>query len=273
MRLAIEAGPETAAAAEKLGIKGVPIDGGALLEKGVAATLAPLQEKGFVPCQVGAFFLNSLSPDAKAREEAIGRMQRLIPLAAEAGCPWIAFPAGSCQPDTFGGADPRNLSAKALDTAAEALAPLARLAEQHHVKLTLEPHIRSVIATPERAAALCAKVGSPALRITFDVSNFYDFLDLLDPTEMIERCGKALKPWCGLVHLKEVVVTDGFHLHAGLAPMGKGRTDWTQVLSEAAPGFPADSWVLVEHCSGLDEAVSSVTLVRAAAAAAGLTLS
>lgn len=273
MRLAIEAGSDTAAAAEKLGIKGVPIDGGALLEKGVAATLQPLLEKGFSPCQVGAFFMNALSPDAAAKTESIARVKRLIPLAAEAGCPWIAFAAGSCQPDTFGGADPRNLTSAALDEAAHTLEPLARLAEQHQVKLTLEPHIRSVIATPERAAALCGKVGSPALRVTFDVSNFYDFMDLLDPTEMIERCGKALRPWCGLVHLKEVAVTDGFHLHAGLVPMGKGRTDWTQVLTEAVAGFPNDSWVLVEHCSGLDEAVSSVTLVRAAAKAAGLSLS
>jgi sugar phosphate isomerase/epimerase len=272
LRLALEAGADTLVAATTLGITAVPIDGQALLKDGVTATLAPLRERHLTPCQVGAFFFNPLDPDLTARAAAAAKLARLIPLAAEAGCPWIAFAAGSLCADIFGGADPANLHEPALAAAARELAPLATLAERHGVRLTLEPHIRSVIATPERAAALCTRVGSSALRVTFDVSNFYDFFALLDSTEIVRRCGTALAPHTGLIHLKEIAVTNGFHLHAGLVPMGQGRTNWTQVLAAAAPAAPSDSWVLIEHCAHTAEATASVALVRAAAQAAQVTL-
>ena len=241
-----------------------------MLDKGLAATLAPLQEAALKPCQSGAFFLNPLHPSAGELDQAIERMQRLIPLAAEAGCPWIAFAGGSYNPDIFGGSDPRNLQPRALDDAARVLEPLARLAEKHQVRLSLEPHIRSVLATPERAAELCSKVGSPALRVTWDPSNFYDFFDLIDADPMLERCARALAPWCGLVHFKEVALSGGFHLHAGLVPMGQGRTDWAKALSVVSPIAPRDGWLVVEHCGSEAEAMASIALVRTAAQGQGI---
>lgn len=268
-RLALEAGPATLDLAVELGVTGVPIDGDALLGQGPEAVLAPLRARGLEPCQVGAFFCNPLHPDPRERAEGLDRVARLIPLAAAAGCPWVAFSGGSCCPDIFGGSDPRNLADAALEEAAAALAPLAALAARHGVTLSLEPHLRSLLSTPERAAALCARVGSPALRVTFDISNFYDFAALLEPAPLLARAARALAPCCGLVHLKEIALTPGFHLHAGLAPLGGGHTDWTEVLRHALPIAPAGGWVLVEHCQSPAEARASIALTRAAAAAAG----
>lgn len=272
MKLALEAGAATLATARELGISGVPIDGRALLRDGVTATLKPLLAEGLNPCQVGAFFFNPLHPDTTALEADRAELDRLIPLAAEAGCPWIALPGGSCCEDVFGGSDVRNLQAEALEAAARILTPLARAAEREGVRLTLEPHLRSALAEPERAAHLCERIGSPALRITFDVSNFYGFFDLLDSRSMTDRCARALVRCCGLVHLKEVALAPGFHLHAGLVRMGAGHTDWCAVLQAAASIAPADTWILIEHCASADEARASVALVRDAARKIGLRL-
>jgi sugar phosphate isomerase/epimerase len=272
MKLALEAGPATLDLARELAVAGVPLDADTLLRDGPAATLAPLRERGLSPCQIGAFFFNPLDPDLAARAASAERVARLIPLAAEAGCPFIAFAAGSRATDIFGGADPGNLADNALAEAASTLAPLADLATRHGVRLTLEPHIRSVLATPERAAALFARVGSPALRVTLDVSNFYDFFDLLDSEPMRLRCETALAPCCGIVHFKEIAVLPGFHFHAGMVPMGSGRTDWRAVLGTAAKIAPSDGWLLVEHCATPEEARASIALVRAAAAGLGLPL-
>jgi sugar phosphate isomerase/epimerase len=272
MKLALEAGPATLDLARELAVAGVPLDADALLRDGPAAALAPLRERGLAPCQIGAFFFNPLDPDVAARTAAAARVARLIPLAAEAGCPFIAFAAGSRASDIFGGAHPGNLADDALADAAASLAPLAALAERHGVRLSLEPHIRSVLATPERGAALCARVGSPALRVTFDVSNFYEFFDLLDPECMRRRCETSLAACCGIVHFKEIAVLPGFHFHAGMVPMGAGRTDWRATLGTAAKIAPADRWLLVEHCATPEEARASIALVRAAAANLGLAL-
>jgi sugar phosphate isomerase/epimerase len=272
MKLALEAGPATLDLARELAVPGVPLDADTLLRDGPAAALAPLRERGLAPCQIGAFFFNPLDPDLAARAAAAERVARLIPLAAEAGCPFIAFAAGSRASDIFGGSHPGNLQDNALADAAASLAPLAALASRHSVRLSLEPHVRSVLSTPERGASLCARVGSPALRVTFDVTNFYGFFDLLDPESMRVRCETALAPCCGIVHFKEIALAPGFHLHAGLTPMGSGPTDWRAVLGTAAKIAPADSWLLVEHCGSADEARASIALVRAAASELGLSL-
>ncbi len=271
MKLALEAGPATLDLARELSVRGVPIDGDTLLREGTAA-LAPLRERGLAPCQIGAFFFNPLDPDRSARSAASERIASLIPLAAEIGCPYIAFAAGSRAADIFGGAHPGNLSPDALSEAAATLEPLARMAERQGVCLTLEPHLRSVLCTPERGAALCSLVGSNALRVTFDVTNFYDFMDLLAPDSMRQRCESALAPCCGMVHFKEIALAAGFHFHAGLAPMGTGSTDWQAVLATAEKIAPANSWLLVEHCSSAEEARASIALVRQAAAKLGLNL-
>lgn len=269
LRLALECGPATLDTAVALGVHAVPIEGAHLLARGVAATLQPLRERGLVPCQVGAFDFNPLHPDAVAREAGAARIRTLITLAAEAGCGWIAFSGGSKHPDCFGGSDPANLGEAALDEAAAVLAPLAALAARHGVRLTLEPHIRTILATPERAAALAARVGHDALRITLDVTNYYGALDCLAPDALLERCRRTLAGVTGLAHLKEITLLPGFHIHAGLAPMGAGRTDWTRVVAIAAELVTSDGWVLVEHCASAEEATASIALVRAAAAACG----
>ena len=199
-------------------------------------------------------------------------MNALLPLAARSGSRWIALAGGSLHPDVFGGAHPDNLSDAALEKAAKTLAPLARRAAEFGVRLTLEPHIRSVLATPERAARLCALIGEDAVRITLDPTNFMGFLDLLDPLPLLDRCATALSSCCGMVHIKEITPQPGFHLHAGLAPVGTGRTDWERVLQIADRIAPPESWVLVEHCANAAEARESVRLMRSAAARRGLNL-
>jgi sugar phosphate isomerase/epimerase len=272
MKLALEAGPATLELASELALTGVPLDAEALLRDGVAATLAPLRARGLSPCQLGAFFFNPLDPDKTARAAAAARVARLIPLAAEAGCPFLAFSAGSHHSDVFGGAHPANLLDDALAQAAESLKPLADLAERHGVRISLEPHIRSVLSTPERGAALCTRVGSSALRVTFDVTNFYEFFDFLNPECMRHRCERSLADCCGMVHFKEIALSPGFHFHAGLVPMGAGSTDWQDVLASAAAIAPPDGWLLVEHCGSAEEARASIALVRGAATALGLAL-
>ena len=47
-----------------------------------------------------------------------------------------------------------------------------------------------------------------------------------------------------LVHIKELALADGFHIHIGLAALGQGPTSWAEVLRiVVAPHVPEDSWV------------------------------
>jgi hypothetical protein len=51
----------------------------------------------------------------------------------------------------------------------------------------------------------------------------------------------ALTGHYGLLHVREVALNPAFHIHAGLAPLGNGATDWVQALRLAAPHQPENS--------------------------------
>lgn len=272
MRLGLEAGAHTHDLAVEHGIVGVPISADRLVQDGVQATLAPLRERGLEVCQIGAFGYNPLSTDRERQAQHNTLLEQAIPLAAQTGCSYIVICGGNYHPSGFGAGDPRNFTDRALDEVARALSTLLALAEQHGVKLSIEPYLKTAIYSAERFLALKQKVGSDALRVNIDVTSLYDYWDLWDPGETARHTCAALAGHYGLVHVKEVALNEGFHIHAGLAPLGTGPTDWAEVLRLVAPHLSQDSWVILEHVLTPEEARSSLALLRDAAAQAGVTL-
>jgi sugar phosphate isomerase/epimerase len=272
MRLGLEAGAKTLELAVEHRIKGVPISADQLVNDGVNKTLAPLRERGLAVCQIGAFGFNPLSTDREGQEQQRTLLARAIPLAPETGCTYIVICGGNYHPSGFTAVDPRNLGEAALHEMAQALAPLVALAEQHGVKLSIEPYLKTAIYNAERFLALEALVKSNALRINIDVTSLYNYEDLLDPRETVRRFCTLAAGHYGLGHIKEIALAEGFHFHAGLVPLGKGLTDWADVLCRMAPHLPDDSWVILEHVQTPAEARASLALLRAAAGKAGVVL-
>jgi sugar phosphate isomerase/epimerase len=272
MRLGLEAGQHTLDLAVEHRIKGVPVSADRLAHDGIDATLAPLRERGLAVCQIGAFGYNPLSTNRKRQTEQAALLEQVIPIASETGCPYIVICGGNYHPSGFGAGDARNLTDEALDEVARAISPLLSLAEAHDVRLSIEPYLKTAIYSPERFLALQERVQSPALRCNIDPTSLYTYWDLWDSRETVRHVCTALAGHYGLAHIKEVALAEGFHIHAGLAPLGAGVTDWSQMLQLMAPHMPDDSWVILEHVQTPDEARSSLELLRAAADGAKVTL-
>lgn len=272
MRLGLDAGKHTLDLAVELGIRGVPISADALVQEGVAATLAPLRARGLAVCQIGAFGYNPLSSDRARQAAQAALLKEAIPLAPETGCRYITICGGNRHPSGFGAGDAYNYTDAALDEVAEALASPLALAEEHGVKLTIEAYLKTAVYSAERFTTLHARVGSDSLCCNVDVSSLYDYWDLWDPRAKVEETCTGLAGHYGLGHLKEVALKEGFHIQAGLAPLGEGPTDWAQVLRSMAPHMPEDSWAILEHVASPEEARASVALLREAAAEAGVAL-
>ncbi len=272
MRLGLEAGKQTLDLAGEQGIRGVPVSAEALVRDGVEATLAPLRARGLAVCQIGAFGFNVLSDNRERQAQQRAILEKAIPLAAQTGCRYLVICGGNHHPSGFAAGDRRNFSDEALDEVARELAPMVALAEAHQAVLTIEPYLKTAIYSAERFLALHARVHSAALRVNVDVTSLYDYWDLWDPHTTVERTCTAWIGHYGLAHIKEVALSEGFHLHAGLAPLGQGPTDWAQVLRLIAPHLPTDSWVILEHVATLEEGRASLAHLRAAAATAGVEL-
>ena len=272
MNLGLGAGEHTLDLAKELGVRGVPIQASDLVDKGVDAVLEPLAQRGLAVCQIGAFGFNPLSSDRKRQDEQAAALARTIPLAGKTGCPYVVICGGNHHPSGFGADDPRNHTAEALDRVALALEPMLTLAESHGVKISIEPYLKTAISTPASFLSLKERVGSDALRVNIDVTSFYDYHDLLDPVEKVHQVCTVLAGHYGLGHAKEIALAEGFHIHAGLVPLGAGPTDWSQVLSLMLPHMPDDSWLVLEHVVGPEEARSSVPFLRESAKKAGVLL-
>jgi len=272
MRLGLEAGKHTLDLAVELGVMGVPVSAGQLVEDGAEATLKPLRERGLQVCQIGAFGYNPLSSDRERQAEQAGLLRQVIPLALETGCPYVVINGGNYHPSGFGAGDARNYTGEALDEVADALTPMLALAERHGAKLSIEPIIKSAVYSPESFLALQERVGSDVLRVNIDPTSLYGYWDLWDSHATVRHVCTALAGHYGLVHVKEVALSEGFHIHADLAPLGVGNTDWAEMLGLIAPHVPGDSWVILEHVATPEEAQNSLEILRAAAARAGVSL-
>lgn len=81
---------------------------------------------------------------------------------------------------------------------------------------------------------------------------------------MIEDLCARLAGHYGLIHVKEVGLAEGFHLHAGLLPLGDGPTDWAHFLRLSLPHLPADSWLILERVQSAAEAARSLAFLQKA---------
>jgi len=271
--LSIDAGGSVVDVAAEHGIKGVPVSADQLVNDGVDATLAPLKKHDLQVCQIGAFMFNVLNTDTDAQAKQAAALEKVIPLAADTGCPYIVINGGNYHPSGYGAGDKRNFNEDALDKVAEGLKPFLELAEKHGAKLSIEAYLKTAINSAESFLKLKEKVGgSDALRCNVDVTSLYDFHDLWNPSAKVEATCTGLAGHYGLVHLKGVALKDGFHIHAELTPITEDPTDWEQVLKLIAPHVPDDSWVVIEHIASLEEAQRSIDHVREIAANAGLTV-
>ncbi len=268
MRLGLDAGPDTLDLAVDLNIPGVPISGTDLVKKGVEATLAPLRERDLRVCQIGMFGFNPL---AESGDNAL--LPGVIDLAPLTGCRHVTIGPGNYHASGFGHYDVRNFQDAAIRTYAEALKPLLERAAANDVLLTIEAYLKGVIRSAGSFQKLADLVTSDNLRCNLDPSSLYTGLsDVLDPMPLVMRTVDGLADRIGLIHVKEVGVTEGFHLHMGLVPISEGHTDWSAFLQAASRHVGGDTWLIVEHCQSSDEARRSVATLRSAAARVGIDL-
>lgn len=107
-----------------------------------------------------------LLDDPSEQEASLNRFRSYLQLAAELQRPGEHL-AVSC---TSGGASEQ--WERVRDALVDRYGTLAAFAEREGVVVSAEPHVASALHTPAQARWLIDQVGSPALRIHFDISHF-----------------------------------------------------------------------------------------------------
>jgi hypothetical protein len=116
------------------------------------------------------------------------------------------------------------------------------------------------------------RVASDALRCNIDVTSLYAYPEMWNPAPALTHICTALAGHYGLVHIKDLALKEGFHIHIESGPLGSTPTDWAQFLALIAPHTPQDSWVILEHVLSVEQARASLNVLRQAAQSARVAL-
>ncbi len=109
----------------------------------------------------------SLMDEDSANHAAnLHRLKQTIDLAVD----W-AGPDGPPVIDTTAGGAPEDWDSK-LDMLVERIQEAAQYAESQGVTIAIEPHVGSIIDTPDRMTEVIRRVGSDAIAVNFDISHF-----------------------------------------------------------------------------------------------------
>jgi sugar phosphate isomerase/epimerase len=264
IQIGIDAASSSISFAREHGVKGVPISSKLIEKDGAGKAAAPIREAGLEVCQINAMGYNPLHPDVELRKEQGERVLRVLSETEELGCPYVSINGGNYHPSGFLHGDLRNFGDAALEEISRELEPLLSEAEKRDAFITLEPYVKGVIYSAERYLALEQLLGERAgrMRINLDVSSLYDLHALIDPEPFCEDLCTTLTGKIGLIHVKDIKLEEGFHIHANLAPITEGPTNWEQLLRLSLPELPDDSWLILEHVQSSEEAGKSLSLIR-----------
>ncbi|MCC5973935.1 MAG: sugar phosphate isomerase/epimerase [Rubellimicrobium sp.] len=146
----------------------------------------------------------------------------------------LAFCRAAGIPSLFilpGLVNPGQTRAEAFAASAEALRPLVAAGQQAGVTVTIEPHVHSLIETPEMAAEMIEAV--PGLKLTLDPAHFTALGHRQDEIE-------ALCPHAGHIHLRQA------RMGALQAKMGEGTINFPAFLGSLRDaGY--DGWLSIEY--------------------------
>lgn len=143
-----------------------------------------LRRRGLAVADVFAILAESFedlavnNPDPAVREESLRRFAPLVDLAVRLGSPGVTILPGA----VFVGVD----ESESLSLAAQELQRRAEIAGEAGLRFSVEPHFRSVIATPSRTAALLDLTTD--VHIALDQSHFaFQGYELEESFPLLER--------------------------------------------------------------------------------------
>lgn len=183
-----------------------------------------------------------MDPDPDTHAANLKRLKQTVDLAVD----W-AGPDGPPAIDTTAGSSPQEWESRA-DELVERLRELAAYAESAGVMLALEPHVGSIIDTPQKMVDVIGLVGSPNVKVNFDISHF----NVMGFS--IEESVSALAPHSVHTHVKDE--TGRAPDHQFLIP-GEGVFDYVTYLHAMQrhnyTGFiSAEVSVMVQRRPGYD---------------------
>jgi sugar phosphate isomerase/epimerase len=171
---------------------------------------------------------NMIDPVRERRAVGLRRLGELAGACALLGTDVITLCTGTRDPDDMWRGHPANARPDAWADLLTAMELALAVAEEHDLRLAVEPETANVVDSPVKARRLLDELRSPRVKIIIDPANLFRVEDLPRQRTILEAAFDLLGPDIVLAHAKDVRVVDGAVHHVAA---GTGLLDYPHYLS------------------------------------------
>ena len=236
----------------------------------IAAIQKAFAAENVAIAEVGAW-KNMLDPDPETRRSNQRYVIERMALAEAVGARCCVDIAGSYNPKSWYGPNPRNLSKEFFDATVENCRRVIDENKPKRAKFTIEMMGWNIPDGPDSYLDLIHAVDRPAFGVHMDVCN-----GINSPTrfyrnaEYIKECFKKLGPWIISCHAKDLAWIVELNVHFQEVIPGRGEVDYGAYLRELSK-LPVDAPLMLEHLKSAADYEEGKKYIQKIAAQTGVT--
>ncbi len=196
--------------------------------------------------EVGAW-KNMLDPDAEKRRQNLEYVVERCALAEAIGARCCVDIAGSYNPESWYGPNPKNLSKEFFEATVANCRHVIDSVRPTRTRFTIEMMGWSIPDSPDSYLELIRAVDRKAFGVHLDVCNGINSpRKFYDNSAFIRECFHKLGPWIVSCHAKDLQWVVEMNVHFQEVPPGRGQIDYTTYLQELSK-LGRDTPLMLEH--------------------------
>ena len=240
-------------------------------EKLLAEIQRAYAAENVVIAEVGAW-KNMLDPDGQKRRENLAYVTERCALAEAVGARCCVDIAGSYNPDTWYGPNPKNLSQEFFDATVENCRHIIDHVKPTRTRFTIEMMGWNLPDGPDAYLKLIQAVDRKPFGVHLDVCNGINSPQrFYQNSAFIHECFQKLGPWVVSCHAKDLKWVIEMNVHFEEVVPGRGQVDYQAYLTELAK-LGGEVPLMLEHLKTAEEYDEGRAYIQKVAAAAGVKL-
>jgi len=236
----------------------------------IRAIQKSFSSQNVIIAEVGAW-KNMLDPETEKRRQNLEYVVERCALAEAVGARCCVDIAGSFNPDSWYGPNPKNLSREFFDATVDNCRHVIDSVKPTRTRFTIEMMGWSIPDGPDSYLELIRAVDRKAFGVHLDVCNGINSpRKFYENGAFIDECFRKLGPWIVSCHAKDLRWVVEMNVHFLEVPPGRGQIDYGTYLRDLS-SLKAETPLMLEHLTTAAEYDEGRAYIRKVGSAVGVT--
>jgi sugar phosphate isomerase/epimerase len=236
---------------------------------GIKAIIKEFAARDVALAEVGAW-RNMLDLDPEKRRQNLAYVQERLALADLLGARCCVDIAGSFNPHSWCGPDPKNITEEFIDATVENCRHVIDAVKPTRTKFSIEMMPFNFPTGPDDYLKLIKKVERKGFAVHLDACNVMNCPErMYHNSAVIDECFQKLGPWIVSCHAKDLAWEDYVQVSLREVIPGRGQIDYRAYL-RGLSGLSVDVPLMLEHLKSAEEYDEGRRHIQSVARAMGL---